>query len=203
MRGVEPNRPVGVLRSMRGVEPNRPVGVLRSIRGVEPNRPVGVLRSIPRVEPNRSSVLSNFLFNNTLKLFVTIPVILFVKIFPDNPSSAVNPGSISNLIPIKPPGYAISRLFFSEFIVKTLHFNGLYLNSSFIIIPGIKYNSSSTFISPEIILPPITPPFKFSISVPGLLILNDLIIGILKLSLDLCGFGKFAKIIHNISRFIL
>lgn len=97
---------------------------------------------------------------------------------PTNLLDLVNVGSTFNPTPISPPGAAYNKLFYSannETILENIGVHLTWPYASLVIIPGLISISSPTLSIPYNIDPPATPPFKLSISSPGLFISNDLI----------------------------
>jgi hypothetical protein len=99
-------------------------------------------------------------------------------IYPTNLSALVKKGSTFNPTPMSPPGTAYMRWFYSaykEVILEMILFHVTKpVFQSFLIIPGLISTSSPTFNTPLRIVPPATPPLRFSASSPGLFTSNDL-----------------------------
>lgn len=117
------------------------------------------------------------LISSSIKISGSYPG--YPNTFPTNLSFLVTDGSTYRPTPISPPGTAYNKLLFSASKVMIFDFMGVHNQSPFSFLftwPGLISISSWSFKIPFKILPPTTPPFKFSISSPGLFTSKDLFI---------------------------
>lgn len=102
------------------------------------------------------------------------PVVRPVEFLPGTQDTLTH--SIFVPTPIRPPGTAKSRLFFSarsETILLKMGWHFVLPWLSLIMMPGLISISWPTLRTPERIDPPATPPFSSSTSAPGLLTSKD------------------------------